>query len=621
MIQPEKAAVRPRVTGVLNDQSILLEDAIHKLLARKHVGRVLFCGPPGSGKTTALRHLAAVLPGDAGLVFLDEPDLLDIAKAPTRVLQVIAAVGNCPWLAEHTYQLAPWSRDDVIEYLLKLHPRRCASVIARIRPEDTTLLKGIPDLWQIVLERLASDDAILDVRAALDHYLKAHLADTDLLERARSGCLNLVVAPKEHGLESLTQLAKPAFINGLLRALRHSAMQLLLAAERVAADLHGDADCDFLSLLLPRELVLAAAARVANDQQALEHLHALLAGPSWSHAMAASLLHAAGQKWMPPMDRQSDLKGAYLDGVSWPGAYLPNAELDDISLKKADLTHANLSHAVLVSAHLNGALLSESILEGVMAAGANSTGAILKATRARHAVFHRGLLRHAILDNAFLEHAMFGHADLTGASFQGADLARAKFTECKIGGADFSGAGLVGAWMPNLPLRAAGFLDANFTDAHLTGCDLEGMDLPKAHFHKADLHSALLTGSHMPDASFHGADLRNCGLAEIDWERADLREADLRGASFHLGTTRSGLVGSPIACEGSRTGFYTDDYEEQSYKSPEEIRKANLRGADLRGARIDGVDFYLVDLRDAAFDAGQEEHLCRCGAILEARVP
>ena len=48
------------------------------------------------------------------------------------------------------------------------------------------------------------------------------------------------------------------------------------------------------------------------------------------------------------------------------------------------------------------------------------------------------------------------------------------------------------------------------------------------------------------------------------------------------------MVGSTIPCEGSRTGFYTDDYNEQDYKSPEEIRKACLCGADLRGAPAGG---------------------------------
>jgi uncharacterized protein YjbI with pentapeptide repeats len=83
-----------------------------------------------------------------------------------------------------------------------------------------------------------------------------------------------------------------------------------------------------------------------------------------------------------------------------------------------------------------------------------------------------------------------------------------------------------------------------------------------------------------------------------------------------MGSTRSGLVGSSIPMHGSRTGFYTDEFNEQDYKSPEEIRKANLRGADLRGASIGNVDFYLVDLRDALFDRQSEDHLRRTGAIL-----
>ena len=174
--------------------------------------------------------------------------------------------------------------------------------------------------------------------------------------------------------------------------------------------------------------------------------------------------------------------------------------------------------------------------------------------------------------------------------------------------------------MDGLVLREACFRGANFFGARLVTCDLEGMELPDVNFESANLTGALMTGSLMPGAKFRSANLSGAGLAEIEWEHADLRYVNLRGASFHLGSTRDGLVGSPIAREGSMTGFYTDDYEEQSFKAPEEIRKANLRGADLTGADITDVDFYLVDLRGAKYDKEQERHLRRCRAILESRV-
>jgi uncharacterized protein YjbI with pentapeptide repeats len=82
---------------------------------------------------------------------------------------------------------------------------------------------------------------------------------------------------------------------------------------------------------------------------------------------------------------------------------------------------------------------------------------------------------------------------------------------------------------------------------------------------------------------------------------------------------QTGCQAYTTLAHGTRTGFYTDGYNEQDFKSPEEIRKANLCGADLRGAHIAGVDFYLVDVRDARYDQEQESHLRQCGAILKAR--
>jgi uncharacterized protein YjbI with pentapeptide repeats len=145
------------------------------------------------------------------------------------------------------------------------------------------------------------------------------------------------------------------------------------------------------------------------------------------------------------------------------------------------------------------------------------------------------------------------------------------------------------------------------------------MELPGANFEYAQLDAAILTGTVIPNGKFYYADLKSAKLAEIDWEFADLRKADLRGATFHMGSSRSGLVGTVVPGHGSRTGFYTEELHEQDFKPPEEIRKANLRGADLRGAIIKGVDFYLVDLRDAKLDQDQLRQLRQTGAILSER--
>jgi uncharacterized protein YjbI with pentapeptide repeats len=153
----------------------------------------------------------------------------------------------------------------------------------------------------------------------------------------------------------------------------------------------------------------------------------------------------------------------------------------------------------------------------------------------------------------------------------------------------------------------------------LRATDFEGAAAEGVSFHHANLDDALLSGSWFRLADFRGALLTNTGLGQIDWEGADLRGADFTGASFHYGSSRSGLVNSYIAGEGSKTGFYTDEYLEQDFKAPEEIRKANLCGSDLRGAKVEGADWYLVDLRGALYTPDQAAHFARCGAILHAR--
>jgi uncharacterized protein YjbI with pentapeptide repeats len=615
MIAPLPAPVRPRIISPMCGEALPLEDEIRRLLDSGSASVIALVGAVGAGKTTALAHLAAMLPPADRIVLLDEATIavLELAQSGQRVV-CAATNAHAEGVA---LQLAPWTRDEVIEYLLAVHRDRCAAVMARLRPQDDALCAGLPDLWRPVLDQLARDDTIPDARTALQRHIAGYLVDTDLLQRTRSACLGALVTTGGEGSGPLERLVQHGFPPPLSRALRHHTVQEMLAADKIVDDLHGDGPCEHLALRLPYGLVQAVAGALGVRRAGRQRLHELMAGPPWCHAMAASILHAAGERWVPAAGATPTLRGAYLSGIAWPGVSLALAQIADIDLTAADLREANLRGAIAYRAALRQALLERAQLDDIEAATADFAGADLRFVHAEHGHFDSANFTAAVLDDAVLVGASFFGADLRGARLHRADLEEVDFSEANIAGADFTEADLEAARLSGLRLREATWTGATFGAAQLTGCDLEGLALPGACFEDANLEGALLTSSAMPGANFNHAVLRNTGLADVAWEGASLREADLRGASFHMGSSRSGLVGSPIACEGSRTGFYTDDYEEQSYKTPEEIRKANLCGADLRGALLDDVDFYLVDLRGAVYDAEQGKHFRRAGAILK----
>lgn len=615
---PERARVRPRVrTG--EGGSLPLEDEVWPLLKAGQCGAVRVSGATGSGKTTALRHLAALFPPLSRTTVLDEPDVPTLAAAASRGLVLYTSNLGTHGKDLASYRLAPWGDDELIEYLLAADRTRCASVMARLKlTDDRRFLQGIPELWRIVLDRMATDESVEGGRQALRLELAARMPDPVLRARVEDACLADTQAVPD---DRLRRIGIWFLDQAILNLIRHRPVGLLLAADRIAAALDGGGACDFLSgpVPLPYELVEEAAPRIATSARAVNRLRGILNGEAWTHqAMAASLLHAARGNWRPDSQHLPRLRGAYLDRALWAGLDLQGAVLAHASMVRADLCRANLDRADLERTRLHRAHLREATLRGSNLALADLSHADLTSCVADRARFGGADLSGAALEQASFNRADFWRARLDGASLRGADLAYARIEGATIKGADFTGANLEGARLRDLGLDRARFTDARFGGADLTGCHLEGMELPAADFEDAQLVNALLTGSRMPGARFLGADLRDAGLAEVEWPGICLRDADLRGASFHLGSTRSGLVQSPIACEGSRTGFYTEDFNDQDYRPPEEIRKANLCGADLRGATIDGVDFYLVDLRGARFDRGQVEHLRRCRAILDA---
>src|SRR5262249_21708525 len=145
MIQPRKAPVRPRGCSADSGEPQPLENELLARLERGQRGVIALVGPPGSGKTTALQHLAAGLPHDSRVLLLDKAAVLgQVSQAIAEGLSpdsvadylanyaTLASPAATPDLLVYTtpmkgvareshlaiYHLAPWTKDDLIEYLL-----------------------------------------------------------------------------------------------------------------------------------------------------------------------------------------------------------------------------------------------------------------------------------------------------------------------------------------------------------------------------------------------------------------------------------------------------------------------------------------------------------------------
>lgn len=610
MIVPSQAIVRPRAFCPETGEALPLDELVESFFAGRQTGAVGIVGPAGSGKSTALKYLSESLAIGKPVVYLDDASYEAVASAKAIQLVVCTSRKSRAEIVDATFELSPWDDDDLIEYLLATRPDRCQSVLSRIRTDaDRGLLRGSPELWQIVLDRMVADDSMLGIREILDDELNrsmAHLTDLDpiydfALRRARG--------LSEVQLKEYVHLVKADADVHLIRLLEHPVVNVILASVRLYDALVKRKFSPKLFDDLPNGLMLELAKWAGASENAMTALYAMLRQSDRSiQSTAASVLHATGTGWKPikpgrgafsVRPKLGCLESAQLAGAKWRGVDLFAAELNNANLSAADLRSVELSSADAV-----GCRFTRASLQNAEFVGANL----------RHADFRDADCTGAVFTRVDLSSAKLTHAKFVSANFRDARL-----LEAQIEGADFSDANFTGAMLLRLDLRTATISRANFCMAKMVGCNLEGVRMRHGNFFRAELRYALLSNSIMPRAIFREAYLRDTGLAGVEWERADLRDADLQGASFHFGSSRSGLVGSPIASEGSRTGFYTDEFDQQGFKSPEEIRKANLRGADLRGAKVRTVDFYLVDLRNAKYTAEQAEHFRRCGAILSSR--
>lgn len=626
-ITPNRAAVQPIVVSLGGD-AVRLERVLLPLIEKATRGSIAILGGPAMGKTTALRHLASLPAFAKSAVVLDQPEAVTVGTAAMRSLvihsQDSANRAHCRTdLA--AFEMAPWGCDQWIEYALARYRDQCRSIMARLqRCTDVESLDGSPLVACLTIDAFAADESLLTVESAIRVVLSRELADADHQRDAWTHALQFFfdgVIPQVPDAP-FKRLRAAGCSARLLQLLGIPAARHCLAVDRVLADLDRPDEIRYLVQRFKPELIGAVARGIDANPARRAKLMKTLASPDSDrmHSTAASILNATNLGWRPDALHFPVLRSAYLRGARWPKTRLAQiiielANLSGSDLSEADMEESNAHGTVFHGANLHGANLSR--MDGT---DADFTKADLRHVRAAGAEFQGALFRSANLSGALMKCAKLNAADLTRAVFARADLSEAILIGAKFEECDLTSANLERAILTDADLRTAELAGARFHAARMWGCNLEELRIYGPDFSAADLSRAELTASVMPGANFQDADLQSTGLADVDWEGADLRGANLSNCSFHMGSSRSGRVGSTIASEGTRTGFYTDEYEEQSYLAPEDIRKANLRGADLRGACIDHTDFYLVDLRDALYTPEQESHFRNCGAILESRV-
>lgn len=618
---PEFAPVRPRVRGIGDESSRLLEELVDEYADDYPSGIVWLLGSEGAGKTTALAHLAAVFTDDDRFTFVDDSDqFVDETQCRQFVEQseeslVVAARTQPVSTGHRVFRLEPWSVDELVEYLLHANCAQCEDVMRRLGPA-TSVCRN-PEIARTVLDEMLADPDVCDFWGTLDTSIRRQLNSDRQLRKARQFCL-AVEGQTTKVVQSLAS-KKRRLPTGIQKLLRHREVQLPLAARQLADELKTKRRVRALERQLSLTFVETVGALARADEEVLASLANVLRSRSAgkNHAMAASILVAADSTWrLTPSTRGLDYAGAYFSRVNWPEISLCRAHLQLAEFHEANLAGATFDEAILVETDFVNANLHAASLQRALATGAD---------------FDRANLRDADLSKCKLDEAScvstdFANSVLTKTSLYNANLAGANLCGAALGDAILVGANVDGADMTDCDLRridarrvdfrTATLHGANCEQAWLNQCNFEDVHWPQAQLTEAELRGAYLTGSVLHRANLHRADLSEARLAEVDWQEADLTGVNLSNATFHMGSSRSGLVDSPIASEGSRTGFYTDDLEELYFKSPEEVRKANLYGADLRGANTTNVDFYLVDLRRAKLDPHQRVQASRTGAIL-----
>ena len=607
--------VTPRARSPLSGELLPLEDIITDLIFSDTRSVRLV----GRGKSTAIEYLQDMLTeftdgANPRVRFLDNQKMA-IEETHKWDLTVFASSRN--FKTGMDLRLETWGQDEVIEYLIAKSPGRCKSVMARLgESNDLWLGNGSPRVLSIVLDLMIGSDEIKSVEQAIQFYF-------DSLEITERQKLKLRYFCMKHMFDdvdvtvSLLGLTPHVIEEETVKFLSSQTVRYVIVTQRIVENLHDRRTPGVLKRKWPVGFIQFVASKIKGDVYANEYLNDIANKRGIHQASnAASLLVQNDADWTPSRKSKHCYDFAKLQSVSWQGVQLPDATLINADLSFSNLLKVNLQKAIATSSNFQQAKLAATNLEKASFWRANFRQATMRAVQA-----HRASFKNADFENAVMECSDFSCADFTLANLKGANLSNcnlnsATFSNANLSESDLSKSSLLNASLNQVDFRTTKLEGASFVNARLKRCNFEDVNLDGVELTAAFLDRSLFTGSRLRNCKMQGCRLRAAKLADIDWEDCDLKGADFTGCHFHMGSTRSGTLDSPYPSHGTRTGYYTDDYDDHYFKRPEEIRKANLCGCDLSRANVYQADFYLVDLRGAKYNEDQEEHFQRCGAIL-----
>lgn len=518
--------------------------------------------------------------------------------------------GNMP-----CFELAGWGIFEFVDYLRQqgFDYERVMKIVVTL---DTTFAGGAPRIWGPVLEYLArkvESNSILPEPLTVFDLLSDLITDEldEDLHFLNSFLDSLISSRREVPLQRHFGDI-PSNIEFILR---NEDARMPFLARRIVERLRlGDPEVIQTWLLAATDRWLEGHLR--GDEEAKQYILKDYEFEQSNVAAHWSLLLLCDPDWHPVNADSKHATRANLTKANWGKLTANSAIIDGTNLE-----HADLSHSTFECCNFNGVDFTLADLSSTSMGKCNLRSSLFhfaKFSRANidSCTFYEAQLQDAILTETMIKESQFPGCNFTGANMTFLIAKSCDFRKALLIEVELDNARLEQCRLDDLDLRTVMFEGATLRQCKLSSTNFEDVRLD-CEFSDCDFSSSLLTGSVASGIVLRDCNFSLAGMADIEWTNCDLRGAKFIASAFHLGSTRCGTLDSPYPSHGTRTGYYTDDYEDLHFKNPESIRKAALVDCDLRGAVLDKTDFYLVDLRGSKYDSCYESHLQRCGAILD----